>query len=97
MGSGPAGLVFGENSFYRETWDTRRGGWGGEVVTWINVILTFTAAVRHDRARQISGTGPCGGSSRVQWVAGRRGQYSGKIRFIEKPRIQDEGVGSPRG
>ena len=26
MGTGPAGSVFGENSFYRETWGTRRGG-----------------------------------------------------------------------
>ena len=26
MGTGPAGSVFGENSFYRETRDTRRGG-----------------------------------------------------------------------
>ena len=25
-GTGPAGSVFGENSFYRETWGTRRGG-----------------------------------------------------------------------
>ena len=23
---GPVGSVFGENSFYRETWGTRRGG-----------------------------------------------------------------------
>ena len=26
MGNGPAGSVFGENSFYRETRGTRRGG-----------------------------------------------------------------------
>ena len=26
MGTGPAGSVFGENSFYRETRNTRRGG-----------------------------------------------------------------------
>ena len=26
MGTGPAGSVFGENSFYRETRGTRRGG-----------------------------------------------------------------------
>ena len=24
MGTGPAGTVFGQNSFYRETWGTRR-------------------------------------------------------------------------
>ena len=28
----------------------------------------------------------------VQWVASPRGQYSGKIRFIEKPGLQDEGI-----
>ena len=25
------------------------------------------------------------------WVSGPRGQYSGKIRFIDKPGVQDEG------
>ena len=28
MGTGPVGSVFGENSFYRETWGTRRGRGG---------------------------------------------------------------------
>ena len=28
---------------------------------------------------------------RVLWVPGPRGQYSGKIRFIEKRGVQDEG------
>ena len=28
VGTGPAGSVFGENSFYRETRGTRRGGGG---------------------------------------------------------------------
>ena len=41
--------------------------------------------------RQCSGTGPCGYCRRVPWVPGPRGQYSGKIRFIEKPGVQDEG------
>ena len=49
------------------------------------------AAVRHGRARQTSGTGPCGDCRRVLWVPGPRGQYWGKIRFIEKPGVQDEG------
>ena len=46
------------------------------------------AAVRHGRgARQHSGTVPCGDCRRDIW-----GQYSGKIRFIEKSGVQDEGV-----
>ena len=46
------------------------------------------AAVRHGRgARQRSGTVPCGDCRRVLWD-----QYSGKIRFIEKSGVQDEGV-----
>ena len=51
------------------------------------------AAVLYGRARQISGTGPCGDCGRGLWVPGPRGPYSGKIRFIEKPGVQDEGVG----
>ena len=34
MGTGPAGSVFGVNSSYRETWDTRR------IATCLNVVLT---------------------------------------------------------
>ena len=49
------------------------------------------AAVRHGRARQTSGMEPCGGCRQVQWVPGPWGQYSGKIRLIEKPGVQDEG------
>ena len=48
------------------------------------------AAVRHGRARQNSETGPCGFCGRVLWVPGPAGQYSGKIRFIEKPGVEDE-------
>ena len=58
MGAGPAGSVFGENSFYRQTWGTRLGGGSPDDLTWV--------------------------------------QYSGKIRFIEKPGVQDKG-GSPCG
>ena len=50
------------------------------------------AAVCHGRARQNSGTGPCGDCRRVLWVPGPRSQYSGKIRFIEKPGVQNKGV-----
>ena len=88
MGSGPAGSVFAENSFYRETLDIRR--WGTGFATFLNEILTSQAAVRRGRAGQISGTRPCEDCSRVQLVVGRQGQYSGKIHFIEKPGIQVE-------
>ena len=49
------------------------------------------AAVRHGRARQTSESGPGGDCRRVLWELGPRGQYSGKIRFIEKYGVQDEG------
>ena len=50
------------------------------------------AAVRHGRARQTSESGPCGDCRGVLGVPGPRCQYSGKIRFIEKRGVQDEGV-----
>ena len=50
------------------------------------------AAVRHGRARQTSESEPCGDCRRVLWVPGPRGQNSGKIRFIEKRGVQDEGI-----
>ena len=50
------------------------------------------AAVHLGRAGQCSGTGPCGYCRRVLWKPGPRGQYSGKMRFIEKPGVQEEGV-----
>ena len=43
------------------------------------------AAIPHGRAKQSSGTGLCGDCRMVLWVPGPRDQYSGKIRFIEKP------------
>ena len=49
------------------------------------------AAVRQGRARQTSEPGPCGDCRGVLGVPGPRGQYSGKIRFIEKRGVQDEG------
>ena len=51
------------------------------------------AAVHPGRARQCSGTGPCGYCRRVLWVPGPLGQYSVKICFIEKPGVQDKGGG----
>ena len=49
------------------------------------------AVVHPGRARQYSGTGPCGYCRRVLWVPSPRGQYSRQIRFIEKSGVQDEG------
>ena len=46
VGTGPAVSVFGDNSFYRQSWGRRAGG---------------------------------------PW-----GQYSGKIRFIDKPGVQEK-------
>ena len=50
------------------------------------------AAVCHGKARQNSGTGPCGDCRMFPWVPGPRGQNSGIIRFIEKPGVQNKGV-----
>ena len=49
------------------------------------------AAVRHGRAWQTSGTGPCGDCRRLLWVPGPRGLFSGKLHCIEKPGVQDLG------
>ena len=49
------------------------------------------AAVRHGRDRQSSGAGPCGDCRKILWVLGPRGQYSGKVHFIEKSGVQDWG------
>ena len=72
MGSGPAGSVFAlsRNLGYK----TR--GWGRHVAKRSSDL---PAAVRHRRARQSSGTGPRWDCSRVLWVAGPWGQYSGKF------------------
>ena len=87
MGTGSEGSVFGENSFYRKMWGTRRGGKMGPG----DVCRVPHVAVRHGRARQTSETGPCGDCRRVLWVPGARCQYSGEIRFMEKHGVQDEG------
>ena len=56
-----------------------------------NLCRMLQAAEHTGRARQTSGTGPCGDCRRVLWVPGPWGQYSGKIRFIEKRGVQNEG------
>ena len=43
------------------------------------------AVVRHVRARQSSGTGPCGDCRKLLWVPGPRGQYSGKFVLSRNP------------
>ena len=86
MGSGPAGSVFGEISFYQKTWGTCRGS-----CHLAKRISDTLAALRHWGAMQNSGTGPCVDCRRVLWVPGPRGQYSGKFRFIKKLRVQGEG------
>ena len=55
---------------------------------------TPPAEVRHGRARQSSGTGPCEDCRWVLQVAGTRVQYSRNIRFkfIEKPGVHDKWV-----
>ena len=50
------------------------------------------AAIRHGRAEQTSESGLCGDCRRGLWVPDPWCQYSGKIRFIEKHGVQEEGV-----
>ena len=57
-----------------------------------DLCLVPKGAVHHGRAKQSSGTGPCGYCRRVLWVSGPTGQYSGKNCFIEKPGVQYEGA-----
>ena len=76
------GPVPGENSFYRAP--------GGEMGPG-DARRVPIAAVRHGGARQSSESGQDGDCRRVLWEPGPRGQYSGKIRFIEKYGVQDEG------
>ena len=49
------------------------------------------AAVRHGKAGKISEWESCWVCRKDLWVPGPRVQYSGKIRFIEKHWVQDEG------
>ena len=79
----PLGPVARKNSFYR----ANRGGgrMGPGDVCWVP-----KEAVRYGKARQTSESGECWVCRRVLWVAGLWGQCSGKIRFIEKHKVQDE-------
>ena len=75
------GVGNGENSF-----DWAQGG------KWAPSVSAAPAAVRLGAKFKDGNVGDC---RRVLWVLGPRDQYSGKIRFIEKPGVQDEG--SPWG
>ena len=76
MVSGPAGSVFGKNSFYRETWGTRRR----DRYVAKRISDPPPAAVGYGRARQSSGTGPCGDCRRVLWVPGLGNKTRGSPR-----------------
>ena len=58
-----------------------------------NLCRVPPAAVCHGRARQSSGTGPCGDCRRVLWVPGLWGQYSGKIVLSRNPGYKTRGGG----
>ena len=77
----PRGSVFRENSSYRAPGGISTG----------DPYRVPPAAVRHRRARQSSGTGPCGDCRKIPCVPGPCDKCSGKICFIEKPRVQDLG------
>ena len=53
-------------------------------------VPTASSSGTSRESQAMLGTGPCGYCRRVLWVPGPRCQYSGKIRFIEKPGVQDE-------
>ena len=144
MGTGPAGSVFGENSFYRETRGTRLGGRHAakrssdprvaypevkiqvlDLVRVVCIVVPFASRgsvfgdnsfyrapgdkwaqktcvgcpqQRHatEESGKIQGRyrvgiveGSCVYLTREISIRGPRGQYSGKIRFIEKPGVQD--------
>ena len=64
---------------------------GGGRIGRGDVCRVPLGAVRHGRARQTSESGPVGDCRSVLWEPGPWGQYSGKIRFIEKHEDQNEG------
>ena len=73
MGIEPAGSVFGENSFYRETWDTRR--WGSPRV---NVVLTSQQRYATGEPGKVQGrdrvgivVGSCGYRARGVSIGGK--------------------------
>ena len=73
MGTGPEGSVFGENSFYRETWSTSRGGRHvAKRSSDPRVAYPDVKVQKRDRAVGIVAPFPPRGN-----------RYPGKIRFIE--------------
>ena len=59
---------------------------------WCRVPL---AAVRHERARQTSESGPYAECRRALWVPYPWGQYSGKMKFVLSTNMGTRRVGSP--
>ena len=80
----PMGAEPGEKSFYRAPAQGKNRP--------VDLCRVPLAAVRHGRAIQTLESGPCGDCRRILWVPDPWCQYSGKIRFIEKRGVQDEGV-----
>ena len=74
------GSIFGENSFYRAP---------GCKLAQKTCGGCPKQCKRLRRAKQSSGTVPCGDCRRGLCVSDPWGQYSGKIRFIETPEVQD--------
>ena len=81
------GSVVRENSIYRARL----------YMGTVDLCREPLAVAHHGRARQSSGTRPCDYCRRVLSVSGPVGQYSWKIRFVEKPEVEDEGGGAPCG
>ena len=50
------------------------------------------AAARHGRARQSSGTAPCGDCRRVLCIPGPLGKYSGKFVLSRNPEYNTRGI-----
>ena len=74
MGTGPVGLVFGENSFYQQTWGTRLGGRHVAKRIFDTRVANPKVKVQvRDLVRVVCIVTPLP----------HGGHYSGKIRFIE--------------
>ena len=71
--------VPGENSFYP-----------APVGKWAQKTYDECAQERYATGEPGKVQGPCGDCRRALLEPGPWGQYSGKIRFIEKPGVQDE-------
>ena len=87
MGTGPVGSFFGENSFYRGTRSTRRGG---RHLAKRSFDPTSNGTPLESQENVRDGTGS--DCRRVLWIPGPQCQCFGKFQFIEIFEEQDEGV-----